>query len=142
MYGSSLNKLQRLVQRFLKVRPSCFAKTYHNAQMLRKLHSTLNDYRRFLYLIQRSYFSIPHIDTYKAKYNCSSIERCSTDIGRVVHAFAVSSHATYCQDRIQQKPRQRHRSPWMYQYRFCGCFKAPVALRSRSTGRWAKLSKI
>jgi tetratricopeptide (TPR) repeat protein len=142
MYGSSLKKLQRLAQRFMIVRSACFAKIYHNTQILRKLQSTLDDYRRFLYLIQRAYFSTSHIDISTAKNNDSSIERCSANIGRVIFAFTHSSHATLCQDRIPQKPRQRHRSVWIYQHRFCGCFKNSFALRNRSTGQWARFCKI
>jgi tetratricopeptide (TPR) repeat protein len=142
MYENSLKKLQRLIQRFMKVRPPCFAKIYHNAQMLRKLRLTLDDYRRFLHLIQRAYFSTAYMNTYEAQKNESSIERCSTNIGRVIYAFTHSSHATLCQDRIQQKPRQRHRSSLLYQYRFCGCFKNSFVLRNRSTGRWVRFCKI
>ncbi|CAF1345482.1 unnamed protein product [Adineta steineri] len=142
MYGSCLKKLHRLIEQFLKIRPSCFAKTYCNAQMLRELRETMTDYRRLLYFIQRAYFSTSHNDTCKAQKNNASIESCSTDIGRVIHKFVYSSHVTLCPDKIQQKPRQRHRSSWTYRYQTCGCLKNASLLSYRSTGRWAKFCKI
>ncbi len=100
MYERSMKKLQRSIQQFLKIKPLCFAKIHHNAQILQRLQSTLDDYQRYLDLIQRAYFSMTYIDTCKARENYSSFERSSTDIGRVIHAFVYSSHATLCQDRI------------------------------------------
>jgi hypothetical protein len=142
MYGRSLKKLQRLIQRFRQVKSPCFAKTYHNAQMFRKLQSALDDYRRYLYLIQQAYFSSSYIDTRKVRESCSSIDSCSTNIGRVIHTFPHSSHATICQDRIRQKPRPGHRSARIYQYQFCGCFKNSSALHIRSTERWSRFCML
>ncbi|CAF1469972.1 unnamed protein product, partial [Rotaria sordida] len=81
---ASLKKidLQRQIQRFMEVKSSCFAKTYHNAQILRKLQLTLNEYQRLLRLIQRAYFSFSYFDRGEARRNYSSIDTCSTNIGR------------------------------------------------------------
>jgi tetratricopeptide (TPR) repeat protein len=142
MYGTYLKNLQRLIERFMKMKPPCFAKIYHNAQMLRKLRATVDGYQQFLYLIQRAYFSSSYMDKTEAQANYLSIKTCSNDIGRVIHSFNHSSHATLCQDRAQQKPRRRHRSTWICQYRFCGCFKNSSALHNRFTGSWARFCKI
>ena len=142
MYGNTLKKLQQIVQRLLALKPACFARIYCNTLILRKLQYVLNDYRRFLHLVQRAHFSNNSVDIYDAKKIDASVEACAKDIGRAIFAFTHSSHATLCQDRIPQKPRQRHRSLWMYQYRSCGCYKKSFTLHCRSTGRWARFSQI
>ncbi|CAF3401939.1 unnamed protein product [Rotaria socialis] len=141
-YVMSLKKLQWLIKLFLKVIPPCFAKIYHHTQILRKLRSTLDDYGRFLHLIQRSYLPVSYFDRCKARQSYSLIKEYSTNIGRVIDAFAGFSHATLCQDRVQMNSRHRHRSAWIYQYRFCGCFKDAYTLRNHSTRRWAKFCTI
>ena len=142
MYRSSLKQLRQQVQRIIALKPLCFGRIYYNAQILRKLQLVLNDYRRSLYLVQRAHFSTPNVDINEAKTIDASIESCSTSIGRVIFAFIHSSHATLCQDRTPRKPRQRHRSLWIYQYRYCGCFKNSSTLHNRSAGRWARFSNI
>ncbi|CAF2524499.1 unnamed protein product [Rotaria sp. Silwood2] len=142
MYENSLKNLQRLSKQFLQIRSPCFAKIYYNTQMLQTLQSTLDDYRLSLYLIQRAYFSTSYVDHCEARKSYSSTKKSSTDIGRVINAFTRSSHATLCQNRIRQKPWHRHRSSWIYKYRFCGCFKDSSALWNRCTRRWVKFCKI
>ncbi|CAF3425281.1 unnamed protein product [Rotaria sp. Silwood2] len=143
IYEKTLKDLQRQFQQVMEVKSSCFGKTYHNAQILRRLQSTLNDCQRLLRLTQRVYFSFSYFDRDKPRRNYSSIDQCSTDIGRVIDAFICSSHTTQCQDRTRQKPHHHHRSKWTYQYRFCGCFKDNSrVLCSRSTRRWAKFCRI
>ncbi|CAF3532636.1 unnamed protein product [Rotaria socialis] len=137
-YAMSMKNWQSLSKKILKVIPTCFAKIHRNTKMLRELQSTLDDYGRSFYLIQRGYFSGSYFDRYKSSGSYSLIEKCSTNIARLIDAFASSSHATMCQDRVHQKPRRRHRSPWIYQYRFCGCFKNSNVLCKRFTKRWAK----
>ncbi|CAF2066207.1 unnamed protein product [Rotaria magnacalcarata] len=142
MFETSLRNLQRSIKTFLKIKPACFAKIYHNAQILQNLRSFVDVYQRSLYLIQQAYFSKCHTERCKMRRADLSIERISNDIGAVVHNFVYSSHATLCQDRVRQKPRPPHRSVWIYRYRFCGCFKDSIASHNRTTGRWPKFSTI
>ncbi|CAF1448890.1 unnamed protein product [Rotaria magnacalcarata] len=142
MFETSLRNLQRSIKTFLKIKPACFAKIYHNAQILQNLRSFVDVYQRSLYLIQQAYFSKCHTERCKMRRAGLSIESISNDIGAVVHNFVYSSHATLCQDRVRQKPRPPHRSVWIYRYRFCGCFKDSIASHNRTTGRWPKFSTI
>lgn len=141
-YEKSMKKLYQFIHRFLKNKPLCFAKIYHNAQELRKFQSLLVDLRQHLYLIQRSFFNTCYITFYKAQEINSIMEKYATDIGRAIHGFTHSSHTTLCHDRIQHKIHRYPRSLWIYQYRFCRCYKNPLMKRRRPTSHWVKFSRL
>ncbi|CAF1592138.1 unnamed protein product [Didymodactylos carnosus] len=142
MYENALGILHKLIERFFTSVPSCFTKTYHNAQILGNFRSSVDIYVRSLLLVNTAYFANAHVDSQNAKSEYAAIESTSDDIGRVIYGFIYSSHAILCNARQRQKPRLPHRASRTYRYRFCECFKESAPVYYQPNGRWSKQSNI